>query len=356
LLQLPDEVKQMVRSGKLSQSHARALLTWRNEPGVFQHKLAQALNGIPSKDIEKLGHVWDLRQHNLADVVLTSEIGVDAAKECAKCIHRHDNNGSGWVCLDLVCLKSKKEAKAKIETERMVARLKKAQSKEILRTSDLGWGNFEDLTQERKQVPGCREDCENRRIALDYQDKAIEICTDMTCYKALKTAATKEANKRRREQTNERYAKAFDVLVSLEFSEKAAVLACWRTIRYSNRKLLDAAIVKLGVELDVEAVMGDLSVKTHKAYEALAGLGSTSLITLAAEVEMSADAKSCRDSEYHEANMLDWFIGIEGLQPAVCPQCGNDADPDGTYAPYCNYKCSDAADRIETEQSAEAAK
>jgi ParB/RepB/Spo0J family partition protein len=107
LRKLPDNIKDLIVGGVISASHGEALLGFVDYPELLDMKLKDAIAGKPTKEIEQVLFNWDAAEKGLMAWVQTAQIGVEAAKQCMKCQHRRNRNGSadGWICLDVECCK-----------------------------------------------------------------------------------------------------------------------------------------------------------------------------------------------------------------------------------------------------------
>ena len=106
LLTLPEHIQVQIRTGRLSETAGRALLTWIDYPDLFAHKYRQALDGVPTRELEKVSFAAD--EKYIAQV-LRIGVGEEAVQECARCPHSR-SIADNPACLKPECLEEKRRA------------------------------------------------------------------------------------------------------------------------------------------------------------------------------------------------------------------------------------------------------
>ena len=208
LLELPEEVREMIRRGELSPSHGVALARWAKWPKLasFIGKLAVESDWT-SKRLEEdsLLQCWPVREAGVVKVLTESDIRVIGCQACPFGALTEQNN---WK----FCLNPEhfQEASAAREAE-LAQRAKVAEETEDTPTSDnpglpklseMKYGTYESV---RDNAPaGCTAACPCRGQAIDYNGRThVAICLDPTRFEQLKRAATREKNKARRRDAAE---------------------------------------------------------------------------------------------------------------------------------------------------------
>lgn len=362
LLQLPEEVKELVRENSrdpkagIPKSSARALVSYLEYPKLFEVKLTQAKSGVPSRDLEKLGETWILEQHGAIAEVSAKDIGVEAAKVCTKCDHRRKNgNRDGWICLKPECYEARKEEENQRKLERLGA------PGEALRIAELKIDQYHHLGI--LGVPaGCSDTCEHYRMALDRQNDLVPVCVNPSCHDKLTAEDRKSAKARRRAELKSKHEQATEVLAEAETDqiEDLAVIAFFQATRSASEKALRDAIARLGYDLDAALLKDYFQIRTHKVFNELhSKLTTPQLLRLAAEMAIAEEVRQASDGGPEwETHKLDWILGIKpNVTIAVCERCGKEYD--GSRPSYewngkklCSYDCQRAEQKEEEEREA----
>jgi ParB/RepB/Spo0J family partition protein len=283
---LPEEIQDKIRSGELSASHGKALIPYAEYPKLLEYKLNQAENGVPTKEVEKFGYSWQLANMGIIKMLETEDIGVEAAKECLHCHHRRKSDGrDGWICLKTECAQQKKADRKVI----LIAEQKKAanlpEDSKLPSLNDLAIGSYERLDL---CIPsGCRDDCEHRINALDYQNRICHICIDSICYQKLKAADSRVKGKERKQSHQEMLDTAIAFLDSAELTPATVLLACWDTVRDPYKKAFRAALDHRGITIPEEEFRSEYRhnrMLVPKCWDKLVALGPEAIIRLAAEI------------------------------------------------------------------------
>lgn len=352
LLELPDEDRERVRTGELSPSAGRALLAWADHPRIYEVKREAALRGRPVKELEKLDDWWDLQHSGAIKSLVTSDIGVEAAKACLNCKSRRKAEyRDGWMCLDPDC--ADKLRQARLDELKAQANI----TGNIPKISDLRLGTYQELSG--SGPAGCVEDCEHRSVALNWQNKPVPICTKPGCYNKLANATNREKAKAKKAEAESFFAPAWDLLDSRsEYAMKrATVLVCYRSILAAYVDVVRKAVERTGITIDIDFIRDNDRKATHEAFRALDKLSAAQLVALAAEIEMQAEARDMIQSEYAKPHKTRWFLTMTPLvQTFLCPTCQK-TFPDTHYGKrvndgltYCSDKCLKEAESGEQEE------
>jgi ParB/RepB/Spo0J family partition protein len=196
--QLPEEIKEKIRCGELTASHGKALIPFAEYPKLLEYKLNQALNGMATKELEKLGSPWELERVGALVELCSGDVGVKAAKDCLKCEHhKKSDRRDGWLCLVVECA----AAKRKVWNDVQVAEMTEKMSAETaVSIRDLRHGTYEYLDV---APPGCQKDCESRKIAIGHNGKPGPICVNPECCRKLKSAHSRIIGKERKKSHQE---------------------------------------------------------------------------------------------------------------------------------------------------------
>ncbi len=308
LLKLPEEVREHISSGKLSPSHGKALAGFVEYPRMLEYKIKQALDGATTKAVEQAGYDWNAQCAGAMARVCTSEIGVEAAKECTKCkARRKTEHYDGWLCLNTECLDAKKQAHKATREIELRAEHQIAAGEPILRTADMNYSAYVDMASQG--IPAtCSKDCEHRKMALGYSDRMVPVCLKPGCHRTKKSMKTRDENKLRRAGVAAKLAQAQEVVLRPESKEqlvKLAAVACWKTISETPREWVAEEITRLGFDLDAAKV------SNYYAMAALEGLQALDIVRLAAACACRVDAK---EESYigHRLPRVNYMLGIPG--------------------------------------------
>jgi ParB/RepB/Spo0J family partition protein len=330
LLKLPEPIQEHIRKGDISASHGKALIPYVEYPKILQAKLNQSLNGVPSKEVEKFDFSWKLADDGAIVIVRTNDVGIEAAKECTKCDHRRKYEGrDGWLCLKPECYESKKAER----TQQLVAEVKEAlnipEGKQLPTFNDLGHGNYESLAHD---IPtGCKDDCEHRGIALNWQNKPEPICLDPKCHRRLKMATGREQGKIKRDQNREAMADAVAALDAGGLDEEMIILACWHNIKSAYMEPLREAIEHLQLPVTVKDIVDSWDGKSKmECWDTLLKLGTATVLRLSAELRIRQEIHNAIRNGYSNHEDTDWLLKrfearkAEGTASPVLNTAGQD--------------------------------
>jgi ParB/RepB/Spo0J family partition protein len=211
LLDLPEEVQEAVRAGRLSPAHGRALAGYKAFP-TLQRALAALAEREqwPSKRLEDKVCLGDARLEQ-AGVVKRLGYGVpfDTEAVCQRCpfdAYRHPGVW-GPVCLRPAHYDELAAAAAAERAARTRAAVEEAQraGTALPKLSELGYDAYERLDSPSRVPAGCTGEgpaaCPCRGQALDgYTNEVVAICTDPRRFRKLKAADTRAANAERQTQ------------------------------------------------------------------------------------------------------------------------------------------------------------
>jgi ParB/RepB/Spo0J family partition protein len=208
LLDLPEEVQEAIREGRLSSAHGRALAAYKAFPALQQALAALAVKEQwPSKRLEDKACLGDSRLEQ-AGVVKRLGYGVpfDTQAVCQKCPFDAYRNPGVW---GPVCLRPAHYAELAAAAEAERAGRTRVAVEEARRAGttlpslrELGYDAYERLDPPSRVPAGCTGDgpeaCPCRGQALDgYTNEVVAICIDPRRFRKLKAADTRAANAER---------------------------------------------------------------------------------------------------------------------------------------------------------------
>lgn len=372
LLGLPDEHRQMVQSGRISASMGRALLSYTEYPELLQVKTEQALNDVPSREVEKIGNseIWDLQRKGLVISLRSADVGVDQSKLCAKCGHRRkDGNRDGWICLKPECAQDKQQAWTVEEARRSAKEAGLPENAKILDLGKVGYGNWKNAYE--CIFAECKV-CTAWQMGREYSGKPKKVCTDMKCFRRLSNANVRLVNKARRAEVDAKMARAVELLDGGRQDgpkNRIIVLACLEAIRQATASINQSILKRHGISVDLSQNLSyGLTPERFAELERLAESGE--LLKIAAEVMVAQDAKTRREFDGHKAMLLEYLIGDgmddyrgpgpdmgqDDLRELIDARCsGCDACVPGMYACSDNIPagavCKESAGPSETVRS-----
>lgn len=389
LLKLPDDVQQLIVEGKLTATHARAILRFESFPAVMS-KIAELAveNGATAKELESdVPYHHDLGKAKLALTMYGYEASFDIEKVCKKSCPFKAYFKSGYG--GHVCLKPEHyqelekvavaEKKARIETARqeLLQRQEAAKSTPAPSTAappspaaasetmspettipeappvtaptglylrDLKWDEYENLSH---GIPsGCSDACPCRTQALDGYDKLVPICLDKKRLQTLKAQQTRVEQKARKSIFAEIEAEINKSLPT-DADARAIAILLWNSIFGMAAELRRAISSRFEEPIKGMLEKGYWSGYDAKPehYDALATLGIKGIQNLALELKLAAERKQALDnrSSYLELHGL-WLrrsTRFDSLEEAETEIQG--ADPandeqslDHEYCVRCN--------------------
>lgn len=202
LLELPEDVRELLRTRQLSVSHGVALCRFREFPAMVQTIANLAVErGTPAKGLEKgMPFEWDLSRAGSIRRLTSwnlSELPFEACAECPFNARRKD--GDTQYCLkpehyDELAAAAEAAQRAKIDAA--VATLK-AGGQEPLQLADLPHTSYARVADYSK-ASACTEDCPCRALGCDGGGRVVAICTDPKRYTRLKGNDKREETKARK--------------------------------------------------------------------------------------------------------------------------------------------------------------
>lgn len=257
LLELPDQVRAYIDEGRLTASHALALLRFKQAPKVISalaeitvKKLADGAN-IRSKDLEH-GLPWEWELEQARAIKRLPWYDNPHEKVCAACplnarIERACLRPDHWNELE-----DERRAQEKVEAERLAQRARaaaeraqvttaaeshspapegkgKAKSKDPLaRLPQFDYSRHVELNGYRDRPSECTDACPCFAPQMRYRDKIVAACTDRHRYQALEGGETRKRNKINRARHKElldELARQVDALDSIDSTDEARTWA-----------------------------------------------------------------------------------------------------------------------------------
>lgn len=334
LLKLPETVQDLISEGKLSVSHGKALASHVQYPKVVAAMTEAALNGTPSRDLEKLGSFpyYRLESGGAAKQLSYAKF---PTKGCGECQHLRKLSGVP-ICLDPDCF-GRKDTLAQ---EEIRAKIRKQCGVETpVKLTDLKYDAYERLTN---APDGCREDCERRSVALGYNDEVVPICLNPKCFRKLVSAATTAERKSKESRLNTFLDRAHAMLddpeAPVETLRRSAALACLPILDGAMKSILKAAAERIGVELDIELLTtkswNDKTLELRKLDHLVTLRGQ--LLALTADVVFRKAIHAAVTNNWEsEMRRLYWFIGLDPENPVLEVEEVDDEPADESDEPDC---------------------
>lgn len=308
LLKLPEEVQEHIREGRISASHGKALVGYVETPKLLAAKLEHALQGVPSKEVEKAGYDWRLINAGAMAEVCTTDVGEEAAKECLHCNHRRKHyRADGWLCLDVDCYGAKKAARIEEITAEARRNQGLAEDVEIPRLRDLDYSSYERLSG--NMPDGCTKDCKHRSIALDSDNKPIPVCLDPKCHNRLKTTKAKAEKQNAREQLRSVLNEAIMHIDAGGLDDELVILTCAGVIFSARVIPLRQTLEHLQIPLSDDDIKPSYGGPTkEQCWERLLSLGSKTVIAIAGELRIREEMFNCISLGYGSHAYTDWLM------------------------------------------------
>ncbi len=216
LLELPEDVKQHIREGKLTPAHGVALAAYKDFPNlastlariaVREHWTSRQLETDP-QGIYDREFVDQIRQIHNQD--LTPE-----CPQCPRGAYRRRERDYYAVCLKPECFDEKKAQLKRAAEAKAQAIIAEAQTAgtTILRTRDLNDAYVQLYAG--NVPPGCESGCPHNVTALANGDVPVQVCTDPKCHRRLTMAdgrAKKKAHLAACDRAEQRLRAAIDAL------------------------------------------------------------------------------------------------------------------------------------------------
>ena len=213
LLDLPEDVQEAIRAGRLSPAHGRALAAYKAFPA-----LQRALAGLAEREhwpSKRLEEKECLATYRLEQDGLVKRLGYGApfdATGCRQCPFEAYRNLSvgGPVCLRPAHYTELAAGAEAARAARTTAAVEEARREgtTLPTLRDLGYDAYERLEPPSRVPAGCTgasgdgpDACPCRGQALDaYSDEVVAICTDPRRFRKLKAADTRATNAARQAQ------------------------------------------------------------------------------------------------------------------------------------------------------------
>jgi ParB/RepB/Spo0J family partition protein len=366
LLKLPETVQEHISAGRLSVSHGRALASYAEYPRVLDFYLKKALEGAPTKAIEKID---GSDPYYLESAKAAIQIYNDGfiSKHCAKCPHLR-SAVNYKLCLDPVCKDrldkadyDARQAELKAAAAAAIARAGVAKgatadggaddtatadtaavsdtpAAQLLRTNDLRHDEFKNLVSQHNQVPVCRQDCESRVMALNHDEVPIEICIDPKCHEALRIKAEKEKKAAIRAEHDALLACCAKQLAPYSAYDvtRRAALVCLQCIDFAKKSMIKDAAQRWGLSIDIDAITRS-STNTDKAKrldELCKVVDGDTIIRFGIDVLMAKELDEVR-SGYGKPVLVEWYLQSRAGQ--------GEAEPRSVEAPAKQHETREEA-------------
>ncbi len=364
ILRCPDKTLELVSKGKLSASHARALVPYANYPELEGTLRELAVAGVPSKvleafDIHQLN--WEV-QSKLKPMIRSLENARIDTSGCTSdvCPHRRKR-----YCLNPACFDAKVEEAQEARQAEVEARVADAGEGNTVDLGTLDWDDYEGVDTE---YLGCPGDCPHLKLGTRAGIHHQQVCLDTACAKDMRAAADEREKDAKRIVQEAYLARTFHAMSNDPDApaKLRAIAVCGTVSQLSlsiNSHIMADAARHLGIDVDV-ARLAKLSTHSHsddgkrKLLEALAEIPPEQLVILVAETALRVEiAKG-----YGKPIMNDWLCGADrteptdggdndGIQTAAAPaepdpETQTQAGPEGAIPGETE---EDAADGVDTD-------
>jgi ParB family chromosome partitioning protein len=192
LVKLPEDVKELLRAGKLTASHGEELLKWADRPALCSaiaeicaqraDPVRELQSGLPYSDVLKGKRlVRECGQHTVFSYHQASQE------------HRGTFIAGRYgmtFCLD-VKLYDRLQKEAKADQEAHLAQLREKHlrdGKELVNTRGVPYGSFTEHDWKKTEIPGCGASCPCAQYHLNWEKKPAPICTNPKRLEELKAA------------------------------------------------------------------------------------------------------------------------------------------------------------------------
>lgn len=331
LLDLPEDVRELIRTRALTPAHGAALLRFRAFPAVCSAIAQWAVEAhTTSKDLEKDPFDSYGLRAQLIEKGLVHAFGYREPnyEMCASCPW-----GALWSTdYDRYCLKPAHarelwRAYEQEEKERLQAAIADAQKAgtTLPKLDKLKYGTYEHIFPS-SCPPDCTESCPCRGQALDYENKVVPICTDPKRYQSLKAAQTREQNR----QAKERYEQEMAALgahlgAQTELDRRGLALLVAEALRGSGGSRTSVAKALIAAEgLDLNPKKLTEWSLDFAQVEKLAALEPAALVRLAVGIILGSELKDNTASTALTAAMTsrvnsrhEWYMAPVALAQRV---------------------------------------
>lgn len=177
VLELPEDVKGHIQSGKLSMSHGRALVPFAEHEEVLNALVDAALDGALTKDIETFNVEKLLSyeaRHSLPMKCLAAYGTRFDSATCKGC-----NNKKHNYCLDTACYDQKTIDAIEARESEMKAAIERGET-DFDKWENSAWRRL-DIDN---PLPGCDISCEHYTVGIYYKN-IVHACINPNCHKEL---------------------------------------------------------------------------------------------------------------------------------------------------------------------------
>lgn len=315
LLELPDDVRDLIRTGQLSASHGIALARWKDFPEIVRRIAEDTMkNSLTAKEVEKFSLYRNDFEH-LGLVRFFDRSATFDTAICERCpfgAYRVERN-DWWdkrVCLNpdhfdelqgVADAERENELKRKLEAaggdEATIPQLSKLgyETYEMI-----GWGCPTD----------CTENCECRGRGINHNDQIVSICTNPKRFRSLKAKQTRRENAERRDRAGESLKKLEEYLQGHPVGIRGLAILVTAALTEVAKESLDAAANSLGVPAP-DKVGYSGSPDRAVAAKSIAALDRFTLFRLGVEALLRDEIRKAGDSSYASTPWLDYFMGEE---------------------------------------------
>ena len=320
LLELPEDVQTHISEGRLSPAHGVAIARFKDYPAIASSVASLAVERkVPSKQIEeKMPFAWELEQGGaIAQISYDTKFDTSVCKACPFGAYRHSEYNREY-CLRPEHYKALNEAAIEAKRARALAQMETEgghthRAADLPRLSDLGYDNYQRL--ERDVPPGCEpQSCQKAGYGLDYDKRAVRICTDPRCHKRLTNQEAKRRNKALRVEMDEIATAVADRLESLQEIGPAEIMIAASALfdRYGDRKPVIAAFGQYG---QAEVMESTYAKEYHVDQQALRTLVERmrplDLVRACVLAVLSREINNSKDSGQRFTSWTDWYLGPE---------------------------------------------
>lgn len=339
LLELPEVVRERIRTGQLTASHGIALASFKAFPAIAERLATLAVEqNLPSKALEaKMPLPHDLRRDRLIED-LTYGAGFDREQHCRICpFQAYRVAGSSHFCLRpehaaelRAAVREEQQARLATSTaawrarqEALEAALAEGETTAVddaapalpILGDTLPWDAAEQITSYNQPPAGCSEACACRAVALSRGGDLTPICSDPARWRALREAQqlAKDRIKADAYAAGIAHLEAVvDSAVMPDWVRLLAVQVAWVASRVHYRAALaDAASRHLASEPAlanfnwVKVSVADL----RPLVGTFAGVSPASLLAFVQEAVLRDDLLDRRDGYGARGDLATWWLG-----------------------------------------------
>ena len=346
LRRLPADVREMVVDGRLSGSHARALLRFEGFDRVMNLIAAFASElGSPVRALEKgIPFATNLIQAKAIEAFAdwNTAFDLNICLQCPFGAYRKSESSGQHFCLKpehyaelQAAAKAEKQARidaARAESLAAARRGAEASQAEgasaagIARKADIPDAVFLD-TPENAEVPGCSAQCECRGVLLDFAGAARPACLQGTRLQALKNKVTHETRRELKFDFSQRETDFIELLEEAggdsPILRRVAAFIVWNGLQRASARAKGELAPLLDGDLREAALLlkeAHYNIKEETARAVLAKLPVVSQLILLARVEARAEIIYQIESKRANLPDMDFMAGREVADlPAPAP-------------------------------------